>query len=426
MKKFVLLLIVAAFFGAKIFAFDIGFFQLSFYRILVIISVLLIIISLGSKKSINNIKTGENYFSYLFMLLWLAYAAVTFFFAKDFNGWFKAFTFIASGVISIWYIGLYLNEKKDFYKAFFIIEFFIIVYSLHGYYEVITGDYRFISLINKLFFSNYIGNIGLRIPISVFGNPNNYALFCMVGFYISSICSKIIVNKLGKAIIFLTMVSSVILLLSTQSRAGFIGFCLSLIIFMFLIFKNITILKKFSFIFIVIVIILTLNINFPDLYKNVISDLITINIDNQTRGSDFIRVNLIKNGIIFLKQTLFMGVGVGNIEYYMAKCPVYYVGRITNIHNWWMEILVSSGIFIFFGYVAMYIRNIILLRKISKKSVDENNRFIANALFCFMIAFIVSSMGASSHIYSEWLWVFWGIIFAFVSYATIDLNRKKL
>lgn len=172
------------------------------------------------------------------------------------------------------------------------------------------------------------------------------------------------------------------------------------------------------------VIILTSSFWFPNAYQNIISELITVDISGQSGGSDFIRINLIKNGMIFLKQSFFMGVGVGNIEYYMALYPKYYTGGITNIHNWWIEILVSSGVVVFIGYIAMYIQNMILLGMIPKISKDKDTIFIANSFLGFMIAFIIASMSASSNITSEWLWVFWGLIFAFINYAFRDLSKN--
>ena len=67
MKILVFYLIGAAFFGTKIFSFDVGLFQLSPYRILVILIPLLFLASYRNQRKFN-ISKSDNYYSYLFFL----------------------------------------------------------------------------------------------------------------------------------------------------------------------------------------------------------------------------------------------------------------------------------------------------------------------------------------------------------------------
>lgn len=131
-------------------------------------------------------------------------------------------------------------------------------------------------------------------------------------------------------------------------------------------------------------------------------------------NSDNIRKNLILNGLLFLLPTLGMGTGIGGIESYMASNWVYETYGITNIHNWWMEILVGSGIFIFAGYIIFYIK---LCRdnysRYKSKNTTSLERSTAFAFLGFMIAFIIASISSSSNMGNEMLWVFWAIIIAF-------------
>jgi teichuronic acid biosynthesis protein TuaE len=120
-------------------------------------------------------------------------------------------------------------------------------------------------------------------------------------------------------------------------------------------------------------------------------------------GGDNIRVNLIKQGLVILKDKFFLGTGLGNIEYNIAQKGVKDTFGIVNIHNWWVEILVSSGIIIFLLYVYIYFRNIPLLYRGTK----NHNCTLSCLSYCFLgfsIAFIIASMGPSSCIGIEWMW----------------------
>jgi len=65
-------------------------------------------------------------------------------------------------------------------------------------------------------------------------------------------------------------------------------------------------------------------------------------------------MNLIRNGLVFLSSTFGFGVGAGNIEYWMEHNPVYNTSSITNMHNWWIEILVAYGVIIFILYIVFF------------------------------------------------------------------------
>ena len=125
------------------------------------------------------------------------------------------------------------------------------------------------------------------------------------------------------------------------------------------------------------------------------------------------RLNLIKNGFIFLFETCGFGTGAGNIEFWMANYGVHYTGEIENIHNWWMEILTGYGIIIFIMYIVFYVKLFLSAYKKFKTSEDKVDISISLGILCCMAGYVVGSMSSSSNISSEWLWVFWGIAIAY-------------
>jgi teichuronic acid biosynthesis protein TuaE len=153
-----------------------------------------------------------------------------------------------------------------------------------------------------------------------------------------------------------------------------------------------------------------------------INENLNINFSSQS-GSDFVRINLIKNGLFFLISTLGFGVGAGNIEYWMSHKAMYNTGGVLNIHNWWLEILVGYGVVIFIMYIVFYFklfRSFYRKFKYSRSKVDMS---MSLGIMCFMIGYVIGSISSSSNISSEWLWVFWGIA---IAYQGVVLDENNL
>jgi teichuronic acid biosynthesis protein TuaE len=67
-----------------------------------------------------------------------------------------------------------------------------------------------------------------------------------------------------------------------------------------------------------------------------------------------VRVNMIRNGILFLARTWGMGVGVGNFEAWIETAAVYDTLDILNPHNWWIELVTEYGVLITLGYLTFF------------------------------------------------------------------------
>ena len=91
------------------------------------------------------------------------------------------------------------------------------------------------------------------------------------------------------------------------------------------------------------------------------------------------------------------------------------LGEITNIHNWWMEILVSSGVLIFIIYIVVYTKSIWKLYRMALVKKDKDIMNISICFLCFLVAFLIGAMGASSLMTSEWLWPIMAVVMSFVN-----------
>ena len=116
--------------------------------------------------------------------------------------------------------------------------------------------------------------------------------------------------------------------------------------------------------------------------------------------SDIIRLNLIKSGWDFLTETCFMGVGAGNIEYWMANKSHIYMMGYTNMHNWYMEILVGYGIIVFTLFLIMVVK---MIKKLVLYMSKTNNKLFELHRSCDGICFLTACIWIQIIQIKEWI-----------------------
>src|SRR5690606_23743179 len=104
-------------------------------------------------------------------------------------------------------------------------------------------------------------------------------------------------------------------------RSGFIGLVIGLILYFLIFIFNTYGAKSVLFKTIILVILVGFFIPFLINNANVFDALLQVDV---TTGGDQVRINLIKNGLYFLENSMFLGVGLGNIEYHMLNNKIYY------------------------------------------------------------------------------------------------------
>lgn len=134
------------------------------------------------------------------------------------------------------------------------------------------------------------------------------------------------------------------------------------------------------------------------------------------------RVNLWRNGLIFLGTTLGLGVGAGNIETWMADFPLLPTKNIVNMHNWWLEIMVAYGVLVFIAYLVAYA---LMLYKLNRVRLvqDPKWRQVSNQVIAFLVIFIPASVTSANNMYIEWHWVFFGLL---ISYLALVENSPRI
>ena len=419
MKILIYLMIASSFIAADLISINIKIMELSLFRIsLIIITFYMILESFKTNTKISlKFKDNQDIIK-KFYFIWLMYSLFSIGWVKDYYSWLRAVFFIGSGFFCITILSRYLKNEKDFMNVFRIIFIMVVLHNLIGWGELLTGNYKFADLTRFDRYNQFANNPSVRIPISMFGNPNDYATFLVIGVFVSYIVYSNSNNKIVKFSCILTIISTIFLLAKTNSRANILGLVLGLIVFILLkLFREINLKTLLIGLAIPMFLILNINrlINIIQLFTN------KVKIDFTT-GSDLTRLNLIKNGLYFLKETIGFGTGAGNIEYWMENRRMFPVGSIRNMHNWWMEILVGYGLIIFIGYIFVYYKKFKVLYHSYK---NTNNKFIKNTsigLLSIMGSFVVSSISSSSLLPSQWLWVFWGVVIAYIGYIEKQYN----
>jgi len=423
MKKLVYLMVASVFLAAGIFGLDIKIMQLSIYRALLLLILLLFIIENIKNNSKIDLSFRDNKRIFIkFYFFWFIYSVFSIGWVVDYYSWFKAIFFIGSGFFCIIILSNYINNKKDFIKIFTILLFMIVMHNAIGWYELITGVYKFTDLSRIDKYNQFSWNAAARIPVSMFNNPNDYATLLVFGVFIAYINFENTKSSFIKLLAGVTITSSVLLIFKSNSRANMLGLIIGVIVLIYMkYFKRSRIRTLLMFVALPVFSV-TFFKKLEPLYM-VLSNKLQFNFSD-SGGSDVIRLNLIKNGLLFLKETAGFGVGAGNIEHWMATKKLYYVGKITNMHNWWMEILVGYGIIVFILYLLVYIRMAKNLYSTVLKANDKFVRTVSLGLLCIMASFIISSLSSSSNITSEWLWLFWGIVIAFIGYIEEHVETK--
>mgnify|MGYP000865788832 CR=1 FL=1 len=415
-RKIAYFAIFASLIGANVFAIDLGFFQLSLFRMTIIAVVFLFLLSLGTKTQYLGI-SGKfaNRFSVGFMIFWALYAVLSFFWVQDYNAWIKAVYFLILNVICIIFFMNTFDRSAQILTGLRVFAFMAILHNLIGWYEILARQYFFLDA-NLISLYRY-----LRYPVSIFGNTNDFATFMLISVFILFACMQNTKKKYMQYVYGATIVSSIVLLFMASSRANILGLLVALVVFVWLNLYN----KKTQiFVFAMLLPLFFLIILKPDIFKNAFLMILDGFYFDTSSASDSIniRLNLLRNGVVFLINTYGAGTGAGNVEFWMANASVYGTSGIVNMHNWWMEILTGYGIIVFVLYITFYA----LLTRNSymkyKNALTKTDKTISLCFLCSLIGYIIGGMSSSSNLSSEWLWVFWSIV---ITYQGLELTLPQ-
>lgn len=411
LDAFTYTLIFFVFMGSKFMKFSICGVNLNFARILMVIPAFILLMDAIKNKKIDfNIQNKSLKYCITFFIIWSIYSVITIYKAKDIKSYVIENFFICIGTVDILFFIKYINVKekaKDIFHIVNIAVFINCIYYLFLYFikqENIGGFYHN---------SNDLGTVLiLSIPLSIYLIKNSNDKFWRT-------CAII------EVIIFLVS------FINITSRASILGICFAFFMFVLLkiirekrkIFKNKKRLFYISIGVIFAIIICIFVCKKLLVFEKLIGDLSLTPIEN-AKSSNEIRTNLIFNGLYFLTKDLniIFGIGAGNAMYYLRNFSIYSSNNIFNFHNFWMDLLVGYGIFIFIGFIITYI---IICKNLYKKVEQKYLKKINVIFLFFMLSFIIASISSSTIITREWIWLVWGIIISYINYQVIPGEKNE-
>lgn len=427
LQQFILYMtIISAFVGSLVLSIEIGPVHLFPFRffLFIICSVFLITIIIVNNGRLNLAHIKVKLFLQ-FLALWFCYAFVSMIWAAEKVDAFKNIIFLFTGISLVFFIVYYyrsLNNLKWLYWLFICIFVALLPIAI---WEITTGNHLEVSKM----FEETRERIAF-MPSTVFFNPNDYAAYivltCPMIYTLVRYSSSWLVRVLGIPVIIMCLW----ILVMTMSRSSYIALLMGLTFwFLFLLHwkHKIKILAVACLSAIILMFVFFTQI--MDLLETIEKQMVSLNTLVSQGGGDTsidTRLNLMKNGIVFAAESLGFGVGAGNAEYYLANCAIYPVGGIAKMHNWWMEIMVNYGLFIFCGYVILYLSILYNLWRIHKCADNVTEKMICEALLISWVSFFMASISSSSIMAFPPQWIYLGFTLAFLNYSKINVRNNTI
>ena len=418
-QVFLYLTIISAFTGTLGVAVSVGSIHLFPYRFLLIFVWLLFVVAIFINNGRLNLSHIRVKLYLQFLVFWLAYAFLSITWAAAKGDALRNIIFLFMGISIIFFLVYYFRDLDELKRLYWLWLLIVAAIIPVGIWEVTTG--------NHLHVSGLFEEVRPRFrfaPSAVFRNQNDFAGYIALSLPMVLAWIRYCPKLIGRALGVLVLIAGLGLLLLTFSRSCYLAVFTGILFwFLFLLrLKN-----KFKAlvltVFVCVLIVAAFPVQTRDIFEKVkiqANSLTPIVLQNEDIGTLYVRQNLIKNALYFTAKSAGFGVGAGNVEYYMENSKIYPVAEKTNVHNWWVEILANYGVFIFAGYLILYISLFWNLWKVYKRVSNRTERMICEALLVGLVSFFMASISSSSIIAFRPQWMFIGFALAFLNYCRIQ------
>ena len=309
-----------------------------------------------------------------------------------------------------------LNSVFNVLSILVIVEIIISLIESFSNFRMPISSYSSIAglfgktLVNHSQIDPILNYSNIKPPTGFRWNTNDLAI-CMVISLPFFLCSK----KTFVKIFGILAISSIVIM--TASRAAFFGLLLIFSLYFLLIKKRagtLALISIVSFIFIFGMIRLedSPNPRINDLANTISTAILYLSGEIDFDGSLQWRRKLVENGLVALSNTYGIGLGAGgSVANQEIIGPV--AGRFTSMHNFWIELIVEGGIV---SGVLIYTWILLVIYKLFfiTKSINRDLSYYSKCLFLSIIAFLPSSVAASSTIYFFPMWIMFGFAIAVI------------
>lgn len=312
----------------------------------------------------------------------------------------------------VWIFYLHVKTLKQWQILLGIMWFMMTCLMVWGYIEILFNAYWLADL-NKLDkYGSFASQPWTRIPITIFENQNDFATLLGAYLPVSASVFRLSRGVHSRLVIGLCYGLGLFLILTTRSRLVFLSVVLYLGLRLVLTVQEELNWKKWGRWALPGLGLLPLLLLLTPGGQDMLSGLV-YRYGLYDMSGDMVRLNLWRNGLLFLGQSLGLGVGAGNIEVWMAEKAVLPVENIVNMHNWWLEILTGYGLLVFIFYLLGYLGLALSLWRRSQ-FVNQAYRGICLSFLAYLAAFSLSSITSANNMLIEWHWVLLAMLVAFV------------
>ena len=420
----IVLMAMAVFLGTEILAIPTPLAQMTLYRLAIfgLLGVTVVQLFLKHDKLKIHPKTVSSFALGTFVFWWL-WALMSGVWAVDKIGWLQSLFLLTLGVGAIILMYLHIHQMPQWRLVVYGIWFMMTLLLVLGYVEITFNFYPLADLGKLDKYGTFSSQPLTRMPITIFENQNDFATMLLAYLPLNFIIFKETRYNLMRILTSVLLVLATYLIYRTDSRLVLLSALIFFLIMFIQLFKwdiKSVIFRNWILAGVAFVAVLILAI--PQL-RGTVSGLIYTGGIYDLSG-DEVRVNLWRNGFLFLAQTFGLGVGAGNIETWMREFAFYPIENIVNMHNWWLEILVGYGAIVFVLYVVMYGLLIHRLNQL-RHQLTGVNAMICQSFFAFLIAFAFASITSANNMLIEWHWVYFGLIISYIKLAELSVYSKQ-
>lgn len=394
-----------------------------------------------------------------FLIFWFAWAVASLLWVRSYTAAFRNIYYLFLGILFIIFMQVFHGGERG--KALYLNLFTVlsIAFFAFGYYELITGNH----IPKSIFFNAERVDLRHRVT-SFFINPNDFGAFASLFIWLFYIQTERLPKRWAKVCFAFIFSASSLILIVTTSRASILAFMMQVGILFLLNVGEIVMklpgsIKRsiatlvFAFCFLYVNTLTNYGIyngrilRLAETVKLAIESIFTKDGESEfslresqqqiidmiedfgvEKTSSNTRLNIIKNSLLMLKDSRFLGVGAGNFETYMEEYrETHYKVSKTNAHNWWMEVLVNYGLPVFLIYLALYLWLLWRLLVIYLKSAKEGDLFpkaLSKGFLIMLIGFVLSSISPSSIMGMRTIWIAFGLIISFVFYYDVVKQNR--
>ncbi len=379
--------------------------RLNSSRLIFILIAFFSVFSLFFKRKIQFVNTTQRNFI-IFIILWIVYGFfISVFVSIDISVSYRyIFQLFLFFIIYSNVSDLARQNDKLYEKCINAFLVGLVVNNVFAWYELFTSNYLF--LVTDEYVSYYIRH---NYALTFFGNPNNLCTVLTIGCLLCIVKYSISNKKIVKFGMIALIISSVLIMIRDYSEANIIGLILGALVFFVFKRNNSTKIKPGKIVLLCIggiVSVFLLDQIFSYLIAYYIRATTLINISDSTLGA---RISYSQNAIYNMLNKNIFGVGLGNSKYY----SLWTIGEAGNVHNWFTEIFVDTGVFVFLIYVFFYIT--VIKHALNNSYIKNNYLSMINlGSFSIMIAFIIFNISSSSLLPSDFMWCVFALIYSIV------------